>query len=115
MTVFSSPRFVVVLRLCAVIALLLGLTASQAIAAGGDLDPTFGGGGAVVTDISGNDSANAVVVQPDGRIITAGSSADAGSDFALVRYLDTGGLDGAFGNAGQVITYRHPMRMGSQQ
>ena len=108
MSSFPFPRFVVVLRLCMVVALLIGLTANRAIAASGDLDPTFGGSGTVVTDISGNDSANAVVVQPDGKIIAAGGSTGTGTDFALVRYLDTGGLDAAFGNAGQVVTSLSP-------
>ena len=104
MVPFRFPRFVVVLRLCVIVALLIGSMTSRAIAASGDLDPTFGGGGTVVTGISGNDSANAVVVQSDGKIIAAGSSTGAGTDFTLVRYLDTGGLDATFGNTGQVIT-----------
>ncbi len=105
MSLFRFPRSVIVLRLCGVVALLIGSGTSRAIAAdGGDLDPTFGGSGTVVTDVGGNDSANAVVVQPDGKIIAAGSNTGAGTDFTLVRYLDAGGLDATFGNTGQVIT-----------
>ena len=39
----------------------------------GDLDPTFGRGGIVTTDFSGNwDSALALAVQPDGKIVAVG-------------------------------------------
>lgn len=71
--------------------------------ADGDLDPTFGTDGVVVTAIgSGGDSgAYAVVVQPDGAIVLAGN---AGGDFGLVRYLSDGTLDGAFGTGGKVVT-----------
>src|SRR5690242_13164675 len=48
------------------------------------LDPSFGAGGRVTTAVGAESaSANAVVVQGDGRIVVAGS---AGSDLALARY-----------------------------
>ena len=103
MTASFSRPFSMVLRFCAVVLLLIGLAAGRATAASGDLDPTFGGG-TVVTDISGNDSVNAVVIQPDGKIIAAGGSTGAGTDFTLVRYLDTGAPDATFGTVGQVVT-----------
>src|SRR5205823_4094804 len=51
------------------------------------------------------DDANALAIQPDGKIVLAGSS-DSGpnSDFALVRYNTNGTLDTSFGNMGKVIT-----------
>lgn len=56
----------------------------------GTLDPTFGGDGRVTTEwsIDGNDSAMAITIQADGRIVAAGRSSD-GPDgaFALARYL----------------------------
>ncbi|MBM3934624.1 MAG: hypothetical protein FJ319_10040 [SAR202 cluster bacterium] len=51
----------------------------------GSLDPSFGIGGKVFTDfVGGPDSANAVVVQPDSRIVAGGSGGT--DDFALARY-----------------------------
>jgi uncharacterized delta-60 repeat protein len=79
----------------------------------GTQDPTFGTGGIVVTDFSGNtDSANALLIQPDQKIVVAGqnklvSLVDGGTvveDFALVRYNVNGSLDPTFGNAGTVQT-----------
>jgi uncharacterized delta-60 repeat protein len=68
-------------------------------AAAGDLDPAFGSGGKVVTDLGGSaDGAAAVTIQPDGKIL-AGGSFD-GVDFALVRYNPDGSLDASFGSGG---------------
>ena len=75
----------------------------------GSLDTTFGGAGKVTKDIAGGqDYAYAVVVQPDGKIIAAGSSevnaANASTRFTLVRYNPDGSLDSTFGTAGVVST-----------
>ena len=72
----------------------------------GSLDTTFGSGGIVTTTIgSGDDSAEAIAIQSDGKIIATGSS-DNGTneDFALVRYTTTGSLDSTFGTGGKVTT-----------
>jgi uncharacterized delta-60 repeat protein len=76
--------------------------------ANGSLDSTFGPGknGLVITDIgsASDSSANAVVVQPDGRIVAGGyHSTSASDDFALVRYNANGTLDTTFGTGGIVI------------
>ncbi|HEY9403357.1 MAG TPA: carboxypeptidase regulatory-like domain-containing protein [Pyrinomonadaceae bacterium] len=55
----------------------------------GALDPTFGAGGMMVTDFaaSGNEAANAVALQADGKLIVAGAATvGATTDFALARY-----------------------------
>lgn len=85
----------------------------------GHLDPSFGRRGEVVTALGPKTSAGAqaVVLQPDGKIVAAGTLAlldqtrknfrgDAVtlSDIALVRYLPDGRLDPTFGKAGTVIT-----------
>jgi uncharacterized delta-60 repeat protein len=73
----------------------------------GPLDESFGfGGGFVTTSIGvGRDEARAVAVQPDGKIVVAGSaSTAAGRDMALVRYNPNGTLDTSFGNGGRVVT-----------
>ncbi|HJQ25299.1 MAG TPA: delta-60 repeat domain-containing protein [Blastocatellia bacterium] len=73
----------------------------RAHAATGDLDPAFGNGGKVVTDLGGYDSVRALAIQNDGKIIAAGTT---GSAFALARYNVGGGLDPDFGDGGKVIT-----------
>ena len=72
--------------------------------ADGSLDPAFGGGaGVVLTDFGpGAESAAAVLVQPDGRIVVAGT---AGGDtparrMAVARYNPNGTLDARFGRGG---------------
>jgi uncharacterized delta-60 repeat protein len=71
------------------------------------LDDSFGLDGMVTTDFGGGeDSAVAVVVQGDGKIVVAGSSRSAGvpSQFALARYNPDGRLDVKFGEEGRVLT-----------
>jgi uncharacterized delta-60 repeat protein len=73
----------------------------------GSLDAGFGSGGKVVTDFSSGsiDTANAVAVLPNGKIVAAGVSVSGGgSDFALVRYNADGSLDSGFGSGGKVLT-----------
>lgn len=66
----------------------------------GQLDSTFGSGGRVTTNFSsGGDEANAVVIQPDGRILAAGR---ANEEFGLSRYNSDGTLDSSFGISGKV-------------
>lgn len=68
----------------------------------GVLDPSFGGGGRVTTDVSGGyDFAYAMLTQMDGRIVVSGQ-ADVGAStrFALLRYTWSGSLDASFGGAG---------------
>lgn len=68
----------------------------------GTLDPSFGSGGVVVTDVSGDDSAQAVLVQPDGRIVVAGHAASSSAMFVL-RYEANGSVDTSFGTAGSTL------------
>ncbi len=75
----------------------------------GGLDPSFGTRGKVATafDNGGrSDEAQAVAVQPDGKILVAGSSDQGagGYDFALARYHPDGTLDASFGRGGRVTT-----------
>jgi len=72
------------------------------------LDPSFGSGGKVTTDLfGGTDSVLALALQPDGKIVAAGVSFDpsvAASVIAMVRYNADGSIDSSFGNAGKVST-----------
>ncbi len=75
----------------------------------GELDFGFGGGGIVITDVSGSYPAyaKAVAIQEDGRTIVAGyAEGGFGSsyDFLIVRYNADGTLDSSFGSGGKVIT-----------
>jgi uncharacterized delta-60 repeat protein len=81
----------------------VGVMAQEA----GDLDTSFGVGGKVITDFVGEEYANAVALQPDGKIVVAGQAGDpsiGSTNFALARYLPNGSLDTTFGEDGLVIT-----------
>ena len=82
------------------------MPASNANAAPGDLDTTFGGGtGKVTTNLGGTDAAYSVALQTDGKIVVAGTSNASGSDDIMVtRYLEDGTLDASFGTGGTVLT-----------
>jgi uncharacterized delta-60 repeat protein len=82
-----------------------GILATPAFGADGDLDPTFGKGGKVVTGFGAPAaSANSLALQADGKIIAAGWVFDpsANVDFALARYLPDGSPDPTFGSGGRV-------------
>lgn len=73
--------------------------------ADGSLDETFGSGGIVLTRIGNQSFANAVVLQPDGKIVIGGrGDSPSSARFALARYLPDGALDGGFGTGGLVLT-----------
>jgi uncharacterized delta-60 repeat protein len=66
----------------------------------GRLDTSFDGDGWLTTDFGSNvDSANGVVLQADGKILVAGSSA---AGMALARYTSEGSLDTSFNQDGKV-------------
>src|SRR5215471_14524786 len=78
-------------------------------AAAGDLDPTFGIGGMVTTDINrSTDIANAVAVQADGKLVVVGQTYQNNDytteDFVVARYNTDGTLDNTFGSRGRVRT-----------
>lgn len=73
----------------------------------GSLDASFGSGGKVTTDfLNIFDQANALVLQPDGKIVAAGITRDQMDrvDFAMARYNSDGSLDASFGSAGRVVS-----------
>jgi uncharacterized delta-60 repeat protein len=91
-------RFVL---LCAVLVFPACRDASAA-----SLDPAFGEGGRVAVNVGTyGDKANAVVAQPDGRILVGGSTSNTVDlDFMLFRLLPDGSLDPAFNYDGTVST-----------
>ncbi|MGH7894039.1 MAG: hypothetical protein ACREQL_05175, partial [Candidatus Binatia bacterium] len=75
----------------------------------GTLDPSFGTGGSVRTDggwgNAGSALFNAVAMQPDGKIVTAGVRSGViggGTLLVLARYNGDGTLDPSFGTGGMV-------------
>ncbi len=72
----------------------------------GSLDAGFGTAGSVVTPIGlGNEAGQAVILQPNGKILVAGfTSTGSSNDIALIRYNIDGTLDIGFGVGGIVAT-----------
>jgi uncharacterized delta-60 repeat protein len=69
------------------------------------LDPVPGVAGTLVAGLHGFDSANALAVQPDGRILAVGLAGGAAGDteLAAARLLPDGSLDAGFGVGGRVV------------
>jgi uncharacterized delta-60 repeat protein len=76
------------------------------LTSGGLLDLTFAHTGKVMTNTGGDDAANAVTFQADGKIIAAGrqSNGSNGTDFSLARFNTNGSLDASFGVGGKTVT-----------
>jgi uncharacterized delta-60 repeat protein len=96
-------------KIMAVGGTFLGGFALARYEADGSLDPAFGGDGRVRTSWPGlgQGFAAAVALQPDGKIVAAGSTFDdsyTSERFAVARYMADGGLDGSFGGDGRVST-----------
>jgi uncharacterized delta-60 repeat protein len=77
----------------------------------GSLDTSFGNGGIVTTIFPEGSYAFDVALQPDGKIVAAGTifvdfipGEPSNTDFALARYNQDGTPDATFGNGGQVTT-----------
>lgn len=94
---------IVIVLACALISMFAG----PVHAAPGNLDPTFGGDGKVLTDFTkGRDGARDVAIQANGKIVVVGraSTRRGFGRFALARYRANGHLDPAFGGDGVVTT-----------
>jgi uncharacterized delta-60 repeat protein len=77
----------------------------------GSLDRSFGNGGIVTTTFPEGSYAFDVALQPDGKIIAAGTvfvdfnpGDISDTDFALARYNSDGNLDTTFGDGGTLMT-----------
>ena len=91
--------------ICAAAAMVLVMSEQIAQAGDGDLDPTFGTDGKVLTDFDhSTDIANAVAVQTDGKLVVVGTTYQdndfSSEDFAVARYNPDGTLDKTFGAGG---------------
>src|SRR5438094_5788098 len=95
--------------ICASAVMVLIMSGQIAQAADGDLDPTAGTVGKVLTDFDhSTDIANAVAVQTDGKLVVIGTTYInndfSDEDFAVARYNPDGTLDETFGVGGKVQT-----------
>ena len=104
-------RFVARCREIGASAIILTFFANvqMAQAADGDLDPLFGSGGMVMTDINkSTDLAEAVAIQADGKLVVVGTvyknNDFSNEDFVVTRYNTDGTLDITFGRGGKVRT-----------
>ena len=73
----------------------------------GVLDPTFGNGGKVITNINNyrDQEASSITVQKDNKIVMTGwFQNDFGRDFVTFRYNTDGSLDSTYNNDGIAIT-----------
>ena len=76
------------------------------MASPGDLDTNFSGDGKRTISFGGVDAANVVLIQPNGRIVVAGSTAKeatAPDRFCVARLRSNGVLDTAFGSGGKRV------------
>lgn len=86
-------------------ALVLTSFATAAVAASGELDPTFGDGGIARTSFGGS-AESALARQPDGKLVVAGAvgaTPDA-TAIGVARFDTSGVLDPTFNGTGQVTT-----------
>jgi uncharacterized delta-60 repeat protein len=77
--------------------------------ASGDLDTSFANDGKKTISFGGTDSANVVLVQPNGRIVVAGGGA-LPTAFCVARLRSNGVLDTTFGSGG-----KRAIRFGGEQ
>ncbi len=88
----------------AVALLALALGATGALAAPGDLDSSFDGDGIKTIDFLAGESAAAVLAQPDGKIVLAGTSGNTLTDnFVVTRLNPDGTPDASFSGDGAAI------------
>lgn len=69
----------------------------------GTPDAGFGSNGVVRTRVGTSSRAWALALQPDGKILAAGSGGDFAGSLAVVRYRPDGELDPSFGTSGVVM------------
>jgi uncharacterized delta-60 repeat protein len=84
---------------------VLNFVGASPLSAAPRLDTTFGLNGRVAVELGARSSGHAVLVDPDGKIVIAGSSSKANAlNFSLLRFHKNGSLDTSFNEDGSVIT-----------
>jgi uncharacterized delta-60 repeat protein len=92
-------QLIVCLALCGALIAPAGASARKA----GDLDPSFGDGGRVVTKFCTHPRKWGVAIDRHGRTVVAGANGEH-SSFCVARYRRDGSLDPSFGTRGEVTT-----------
>jgi uncharacterized delta-60 repeat protein len=107
---YFSPQEMLIMNIRPLLLCAFFFAALSSQAAATALDPHFGEDGRVAVELGSEGSrANAVLVQPDGKILAAGSSSsETGRDFMLFRLLPDGSLDPDFNQNGTVVTAVSP-------
>src|SRR3954454_8890183 len=83
----------------------------RTVPAAGALDPSFGNGGIVFTDLGANDLGEGLAIDAQGRLVVAGLWFEGGSyRMAVPRYRPDGSLDTAFAGDGTLLA-----ALGAQQ
>lgn len=86
---------------------------------GEGFDPTFGSAGITTVSVQADAVAQAITVQPDGRILVAGPSnelpPETGLDLAIIRLTEDGALDPSFADSGILLEERNAVSAGSIQ
>lgn len=81
----------------------------------GSVDNSFNGNGRRSVNFGNDDRANAVVIQPDGKILLGGSWTGGASDFALVRLNPNGTFDNTFSGDGMANAAFSPTGFGAAE
>jgi uncharacterized delta-60 repeat protein len=102
-TMQTCKKFLSVFGVCAAIASAVSVMPVSAQAATGDVDPSFGINGRVISRINSNatdELVNDAVLQPDGKIVTVGTCKSSASTtrFCITRHTIGGALDTTFGD-----------------
>ncbi len=95
-----------VLRICYLFWLAVSVHAQATPGQPGTLDTTWGGTGKVITDFANNtDTARAIAVQPDGKILLAGVCSVGQPTLCAIRYDANGAVNmkTASGNYGEAL------------
>ena len=86
------------------------IAAIRVLADGQGLDPSFGASGIATRTVQAASAGQAVAVQPDGRILVAGSSnetpPETGLDLVILRFQPDGSPDTGFADDGILIEHR---------
>ena len=86
----------------ALLAIACWVTGAPALAAPGDLDPTFGNNGLVLLDVARVSAAAATAfAQPDGKLLIGRTGNLVADDFSVIRLNSDGTMDSSFGFVGR--------------
>ena len=97
--------------IAAALSVSFSMSASLAHADSGDLDPSFGTGGYVVTEVQDISGADGILIDSRNRILVAGSSSNLAMSTmspTLMRFWPDGSIDTTFGDSGTGIEFVTP-------